>query len=271
MWGPYLVEPLDKVRIWSRATLDELRVLARQPGTGVRLVPGIEASRTPVEPPEWADQLDGFRMCEESELPEGFAAGWRFVAPLVDMPTYLTYLRKRLATAGVVINTRRVETLDEAAAVSPVVVNCSGIGAHDLVPDTDLMPIRGQLVVVENPGITEFFSEDTGPSDELLHIYPHGDNIILGGLATPDDWNLQPDPQAAAAIVARCADVDPRLREATVRGHRVGLRPTRSRVRVEKTVINGTTVIHNYGHGGAGVTLSWGCAKDVSDLLTHLP
>jgi D-amino-acid oxidase len=267
MWGPYLVEPLDKVRIWSRTTLEELRALARQPATGVRLVPGIEASRKPVNPPEWADQLDGFHMCQDGELPKGFATAWRFVAPLVDMPTYLTYLRQRLTSAGVVVDSRRIGTLDEAAAASAVVVNCAGIGARDLVPDTDLTPIRGQLVVVENPGITEFFSEDTGPSEELLHIYPHGDTAVLGGLATPGDWNLQPDPDVAAAMVARCADINPRLRDMPVLGHRVGLRPTRPRVRVEQTVVNGTAVIHNYGHGGAGVTLSWGCAKDVIDMV----
>jgi D-amino-acid oxidase len=53
MWGPYLVEPLDKVRVWSRPTLDVLRKLATRPDTGVRLVAGIEASRMPAELPEW--------------------------------------------------------------------------------------------------------------------------------------------------------------------------------------------------------------------------
>jgi len=267
MWGPYLVEPLDKVRIWSRQTLDELRKLASLPDTGVRLVAGIEASRTPAEPPEWADQLDGFRMCQDSELPKGFATGWRFAAPLVDMPVYLAYLRGRLARAGVVVEARRVDSLDEAAVASRIVVNCSGIGARELVPDPGLTAIRGQLVVVENPGITEFFAEDTGLSEDLLHIYPHGDAVVLGGLAVPDDWDLQVDPAVAAAIVARCAEVHLRLRDAPVLGHRVGLRPTRVCVRVERTVVGDTPVVHNYGHGGAGVTLSWGCATEVGDLL----
>lgn len=266
MWGPYLVEPADKVRTWSGRTLAELRRLATTPGTGIRFVPGIEASRTSVPPPEWGDQLDGFRMCQPDELPDGFATGWRFVAPLVDMPVYLDYLTQRLATAGGTVEIHRVKDLREVAGEAPVVVNCTGIGARDLVPDPEVTAIRGQLVVVENPGLTEFFAEDTGPVPDLLNIYPHGDTVILGGLAAPDDYRLQPDPSVAAAIMERCAAVEPRLGSARILDHRVGLRPTRPEVRVEAERVNGITVIHNYGHGGAGVTLSWGCASDVVEL-----
>jgi D-amino-acid oxidase len=266
MWGPYLVEPLDKVRLWSRHTLRELRRLAAAADTGVRLVPGIEASRTPVTPPEWGDQLDGFRMCGPSDLPDGFATGWRFIAPLVDMPTYLAYLKRRLTAAGGIIEIRRVNDLGEATEMAPVVANCTGIGARHLVPDPELTAIRGQLVVVENPGITEFFTEDTGLSPDLLHIYPHGDTVVVGGLAVSGDYDLQADPGVATAIVTRCAAVDPRLRGVRVLDHRVGLRPTRPQVRVEAQRVNGTLLIHNYGHGGAGVTLSWGCATEVAEL-----
>jgi D-amino-acid oxidase len=267
MWGPYLVEPVDKVRAWSGRTLEELRRLATAPDTGVRFVPGIEASRRPVAPPEWGDQLDGYRMCQPGELPDGFATGWRFTAPLVDMSRYLTYLMRQLAVAGGAIEIRRVSDLGEAAEAAPVVVNCTGIGARELVPDPELTAIRGQLVVVENPGITEFFTEDTGPVPDLLNIYPHGDTVVLGGLAAPGDYSLQPDPDVATAIVARCVAVEPRLRAARALDHRGGLRPTRPRVRVETQQVNGTTLVHNYGHGGAGVTLSWGCAMEVAERV----
>jgi D-amino-acid oxidase len=266
MWGPYLVEPIDRVRVWSARTLQALRQLAGDPATGVRLTSGIEASRTPVDPPEWADQLDGFRMCQPDELPDGFATGWRFTAPLIDMPTYLDYLEHRFAAAGGISEIRRIESLTEAAEAAQIVVNCTGMGARDLVPDPDLTPTRGQLVVVENPGITEFFSEDTGLSTELLHFAPHGKTVILGGVAQPGEWSRQPDPATAAAILARCAKIEPRLRNARVLHHRVGLRPTRPYVRVDTQQLNGSRVIHNYGHGGAGVTLSWGCAKDVATI-----
>jgi D-amino-acid oxidase len=267
MWGPYLVEPLDRVAVWSQRTLATLRQLAQNAETGVRLVAGAEASRTPVPPPDWGNQLDGFRLCQPSELPEGFATGWRFVAPLVDMPTYLGYLLRRAMESEVDVELRPVQSLDEASTVAPVVVNCTGIGARHLVPDSSLTPIRGQLVVVENPGIAEFFSEDTGLSPELTHFYPFGDTVVLGGLAEEGAWSLEPDPAVAAGILKRCGEVEPRLRAAQVVEHRVGLRPTRPQVRVEEERVGALRIIHNYGHGGAGVTLSWGCATEAAEMV----
>ncbi len=266
MWGPYHVEPFEQVQAWGAATLDVLRRLADEPGTGVRIVSGVEAAREPADPPAWAARLDGFRICGADELPAGFAAGWRYTAPLVDMPIYLAYLRQRLSDAGGRIERRKVTVLSEATSGAAVVVNCAGMGARELVPDPDLFPIRGQLVVVENPGLTEFFSEDTGASPDLLHYYPHGDTVVLGGTAQPNVWRREPDPEIASAIVRRCAEVEPRLRKARIIAHRVGLRPTRARVCVENQALDGTRIVHNYGHGGAGVTLSWGCAAEAAAL-----
>ena len=49
---------------------------------------------------------------------------------------------------------------------------------------------------------------------------------------------------------------------------RVGLRPGRPEVRLETdTVPDGRPVVHNYGHGGSGYILSWGCAHEVADLV----
>ncbi|MFI6758824.1 FAD-dependent oxidoreductase [Micromonospora sp. NPDC050417] len=199
-------------------------------------------------------------------MPPGFSTGWRYTAPIVDMPIYLGYLQQRLLSAGATIEIREVGSLADVVALAPVVVVCAGMGARDLVPDPGLNPIRGQLVVVENPGITEFFSEDTGLSPDLLHFYPHGDTLVLGGTAEPGVWDRTADPSIAASIIDRCAEVEPRIRGAQVIGHRVGLLPTRSAVRVEEQQLDGTRVIYNYGHGGAGVMLSWGCAAEATAL-----
>ncbi|MFI5754225.1 FAD-dependent oxidoreductase [Streptomyces sp. NPDC051569] len=268
MWGPYLVEPKDKVDQWGGRSLEIFRKLAEDPTTGVRLASGIEASRTAEVPPDWAATLPGFRPCEPPELPAGFTAGYRFTVPLIDMPVYLDHLLRRLRAAGGKVEQQRLASLVDAGPASAV-VNCTGLGARDLAGDSALRPIRGQHVVVTNPGLTDFFSEDTGSSPDLLCFYPHGDTVVLGGTAVDSEGELDSDDRAAAGILARCAEVEPRLAQSRVLEHRIGARPTRATVRVEaEQGERGTVVVHNYGHGGAGVTLSWGCAEEVARLAS---
>jgi D-amino-acid oxidase len=268
MWGPYLVEPRDRVQIWASHTLRILTSLARTPGTGVRLTPGIEASRTITQPPEFLEMLDNVHTCQPGELPPGFVTGWRYTVPLIDMDLYLPYLQDRLTAAGGTIRQHTVTDLAETARHAPVVVNAAGLGARDLAGDASLVPIRGQLVVMDNPGITEFFTEDTGWSPDLLHLYPHGDRLILGGVAQEGNWDLQPSRETAEAIIRRCASIDPRIAGLPIRGHRVGLRPTRPAIRCEvDSAVSDYHLLHNYGHGGAGVSLSWGCAAEIAELV----
>jgi D-amino-acid oxidase len=146
-------------------------------------------------------------------------------------------------------------------------VNCTGVAARRFVPDETVRPVRGQHVIVANPGLTEFFVEET-EATSWVSYFPHGDRVVLGGVAGDGDWSFTPDPATAAAIVAWCAEVEPRLAGAPVLEHRVGLRPGRPSVRVEEQRVNGTRWIHNYGHGGMGVTLSWGCARDVAAMVS---
>ncbi|WP_329133272.1 FAD-dependent oxidoreductase [Streptomyces sp. NBC_01476] len=243
------------------------RTLADDPSAGVRITPGIEASRHTGTPPDWATTLPGFLPCTPAALPPSFTTGYRFEVPLVDMPVYLAHLHTRLIATGATIAKGKVTDLDDPR-LGPVVVNCAGLGSRQLANDSTLRPIRGQHVIVTNPGITEFFSEDTGTSPDLLCIYPHGDTVVLGGTAVDGREDLNPDPAAADAILSRCTAVEPRLAGARVLAHRVGVRPTRAVVRVEvEERPSGRTVLHNYGHGGAGVTLSWGCARDIQRLL----
>jgi D-amino-acid oxidase len=54
------------------------------------------------------------------------------------------------------------------------------------------------------------------------------------------------------------------------RPYLAGVRPFRKvsyRLEVDPNVIPGKLVVHNYGHGGAGITMSWGCAEIVSDIV----
>jgi D-amino-acid oxidase len=264
LWGPWLAEPAHRALPWAECGLRTLTALATCPGTGVNLVAGRDVSMIEHEPPSWFSLLADARPCSANELPAGYTYGTWYTAPLVDMPIHLAYLVERLLAAGGAIERSPVSTLDGATALAPVVVNCTGLGARTLADDQQLYPVRGQHLIVSNPGITEFLEVDTGDSIDLIAIYPHGHHVVLGGTAEPRSWDREPNRATAEAILARCAAVEPRLRDADVLGHRVGLRPTRPQVRLEsETHPDGARVIHNYGHGGAGVSLAWGCAAEV--------
>jgi D-amino-acid oxidase len=267
-WGPHLISDQPEVTRWGRETLAVLRELAKDEDTGVRVPAGVEATRWPSVPPPWSADLGDISMVGPEALPPGFVFGWRHRTPIVDMPVYLRYLTTRLERAGVVPERRRITSLSEAGAEADTVINCTGMGARELVGDADLVPIRGQVVICANPGLTEFFCEDPGRVEDLTYMFPHGDTVLLGGQAVPGDESREIDPGAADAILARCTAIEPRLAGATVLEHRVGFRPSRPAVRLEAAPLGTGAVVHNYGHGGSGVTLSWGCADEVTRLLT---
>ncbi len=268
IWDPIYANH-DDVPRWSAQTYEVLCALHRAGRPEVRLVDGVEASRHPITSPVWATALPGFRECAPAELPPGFCSGWCYRAPIVDMPSYLRYLERRLMAAGTVVSPTRLESLDEALDAARVVVNCSGIGARDLVPDPEVVPVRGQLVAVRNPGVSQFFAEHTDELDEMTYLLPQGEVLLLGGSADKDIDDPVPDPAVARGIIERCAGVVPAVAHAQVLGHRVGIRPQRERVRVERIDAgDGHVLVHNYGHSGAGVSLSWGCAETVAHLLS---
>ena len=271
IWGPHLVGMDERVARWGRVTLATLYELAADPAAGVRLANGMAVSATrPDDPFDWITALGDARPCDPAELPPGYATGWRLAAPIVSMPVYLGYLLARLDRAGGRLREVRFASLREAAGLTAagVIVNCSGIGAHALVPDGQVTPVRGQIVIAENPGISEFFIGVRQEPDGVSYYFPHGDVVVLGGTEDAGDWSLEPDPATAARILDGCAAIEPRLRGATIMAHRVGLRPVRPSVRLEAERLDGgRLLVHNYGHGGAGVTLSWGCALDVAAVV----
>ena len=275
VWGPVMTGPAGRCREWARTSLEVLRELEADPAAGVRSVTGQNVSRVPAEPPDWLDLLDNARLYRDDELPPGFVSGWRYTAPLVNMPVHLEYLRARLEAAGGRIDVNPVTSLAEvtggangsngAGDEAPVVINCSGVAARNLVPDPDVTPVRGQVVVIANPGIEEFYIDHSPASPDVIYMFPHGNTVVLGGTVAPDDWDTAPRPEVAERIMRDCAAVDPRVLGAPVLEHRVGLRPYRPEVRLEAEPLAGGRVLwHNYGHGGGGVTLSWGCALEIA-------
>ncbi|MFE2598638.1 FAD-dependent oxidoreductase [Streptomyces sp. NPDC059396] len=268
LFWPYRIEPERQVGTWLERSLGHYERLARRPDeTGVRIVSGLMAD-TPLDSlGPWASRVPGLREARTDELPGGFGQALRAAVPLIDMPVHLRYLKERLRAAGGTVERRSITGFGEPAGRAPVVVDCTGIGARLLVADASLYPVRGQVVVVENPGIDEWFVVPAPGSADLTYVMPQPYGVLLGGSATDHSWDLRPDPAEAGAIVARCARIHPALSGARVLEHRVGLRPARPRVRLEaETLPGGARLVHNYGHGGAGVTVAWGCAEDAARL-----
>jgi D-amino-acid oxidase len=266
LWYPYKAYPEDLVLLWGKRTLKVFEDLAHVPESGVLMREGVELWHEKVPDPWWADAVPTVRRCAEDELPPGYRDGHAFVAPVVEMPVYLRYLLDRFARAGGEVERRAIPTLEDAGEAR-VVVNCAGLGARQLVGDSSMEPIRGQIVRVRNPGLERFMLDEENP-EGVTYIVPRSDDCILGGTAEEGAWDIEPDPETAAGILRRCEALEPRLAGAEVLEHKAGLRPGRPEIRLEREdAAHGTPRIHNYGHGGSGITLSWGCAEETLQLV----
>ena len=215
--------------------------------------------RSPEARPWWASAVPSLEAA--TTLPAGYAAGWSAQVPVAEMPVYLGWLRTRVEELGGTVTRMALSALPDQAEV---VVNASGLGSRLLGADDSVVPVRGQVVVVEQVGLEEWWLDSAGPT----YVVPRGRDIVVGGTDQEGAWDRRPDEAVAREILARATALVPQLKRAQVLRHRVGLRPARPAVRLEeRTGVRGNRVIHCYGHGGAGVTLSWGCAAEVTTLV----
>lgn len=263
LWFPYHVEPRERVVGWGLEALARFRDLVDEPAAGVRMAEGLLVERGAPDR-WWTRGVDGWRDAVAAELPPGASGGVVARVPLVTMPVFLPWLEGRCRAAGVVLEERRVDDL--AAVASDVVVVAAGLLSGRLVGDGTGRPSRGQVALLSNPGLDHWLVDDGHP-DGMVYVLPHPGWVVCGGTDVEGSWDLDPDPQVHGAIVARARAAVPALRDAEVLGARVGLRPLAPAVRLERTTVGGRQVVTNYGHGGAGVTLSWGCAAEVARLL----
>lgn len=256
LWYPYRALPQDRVTEWSARTYAVLADLAvTDPGCGVRMLSGTEVMAWPTADPWWRSAVPS--LSRVAAPPAGYADGWSFVSPVVDMPAYLDWLAARVVDLGGSITRLSLGALPAGDDV--VVVNCSGLGARLLGNDSSVIPVRGQVVYVEQLGLDAWWLDAAGPT----YVIPRVDEIVVGGTDEVGDWSRTASPEVARSILERASVLVPELASARVLRHKVGLRPARPEVRLERE----GNVVHCYGHGGAGVTLSWGCADEVVGLV----
>jgi len=271
VWFPTHVGPPERVVSWGQRTYDVLQAQALAGDVpGVLMRETLVLGREPMGRPDWVDAVGDVRPASVTELPPGYHYGLRFTVPLVEMPLYLPWLQQQIQDMGGVFTTRHITSLTELMDHDPdAVVNCSGLAARSLVGDASVYPVRGQIVRVANPGLTLSVRDEHHP-DGRAYVHPRGADCILGGTLEENNWDTKVDLSAAASILRRCLDIVPQLVNPTVLEHIVGLRPGRPAVRLEEdTTGRGPRIVHNYGHGGSGITLSWGCAEDVVALLNR--
>jgi D-amino-acid oxidase len=278
IWYPYDAGPADKVIAWALETYRLLVDLSQDAQTGVSMIELRTFSRAgEIQIPDWAHALGAkllsdvaTALCAVPNRPQAggyrFKSGFTLNVPLMDTTIYLDYLAKRFAAAGGSIKASvHFERLEDVDGAFDLVINCAGIGAKTLVQDANLEPHRGQVAIV--PKIDNLSSAIVSDDAPLMYAIPRANDCVFGGTnELSEDRHV--DPAATARIVAECSRVL-NIDAPRVLTERVGLRPFRkSGVRLERGKLrDGRAVIHNYGHGGAGFTLSWGCAHEVDDLV----
>jgi len=178
--------------------------------------------------------------------------------PLIETQIFLPWLMLELRKMDVTLEKKAISSFDEIAGAD-LIINCSALGAQQLCNDHEIIPVRGQVCLLAPKKIFSIFLDNELP----LYIVPRKDAIIIGGTYEPGVTEDVTDAPTVDRLLANAFEVFPELRDQERLGSWAGLRPYRPLVRVEKQ----HHVIHNYGHGGSGFTLAWGCAAEVASLV----
>jgi D-amino-acid oxidase len=266
VWFPYRAGPPDRVAAWGARTRAWLEEIAAIPAAGVDVLDGYEITADEGMTPPIPWWAAGVEVSRAPAPVTGTPLAWRFRAPRVEPARFLPWITSRLRA-----RVERRPVIDIAAEPGDAVVNCTGLGARELVGDDLLHPLLGQVVIAACGGVdrTVTVSDDRDP-DAVFYIVPRRDELVLGGVSRP--WPpgapAEVDPAVTARILGQARAYGFAI--GPVRDVRVGLRPYRLEVRLERDPVH-PSVIHNYGHGGAGYTLSRGCAEEVAAIVEAGP
>ncbi|KAM7212575.1 D-aspartate oxidase [Rhypophila decipiens] len=248
-----------------------------------------------------ASGVRGFRrdpaIIAERRVDQNYGAvdAYEHLAPIIDTDVSMAFLMKLVVSKGAKMVTRTIsgDLLNQEAQLraefnADVIINATGLAGTELAGDDSCYPIRGGLIRVVNDG-SDFPKLDAAltitadavhDSSEIVFLVPRNDNILLiGGIAESheDQLDLTLDSPILKRMRARCEAFLPDLKKAKLDPAyplAQGLRPFRQRnVRVERelrpqpSASTPSRIVHSYGQGGAGWSLSFGCAGDVAALV----
>ncbi|XP_055608509.1 D-aspartate oxidase-like [Uranotaenia lowii] len=289
LWGPYYCgkTPDHKIVQWSSAThrfFHELWKNGLAARIGISLQPCVRLTTDPAgyQDPCWKDIVFGCSKLSRQELDRlsfehgrPYTGGYQFATFTCEPTGLLPYLFNRFVNVGGKFVQAKVDSLDGVSSLQgrrvDMIVNCTGLGSLEMLGDREVLPIRGQVARVVAPWLFEIVLDD---SDDGNYVIPNTETVVLGGTHQMNDFNRTRNLEDSKFILDGCERMMPSLKRATKIKEWVGLRPGRSSVRLELEHVKAgnqtVPVIHNYGHGGCGVTLCWGCGNEVLELSKGL-
>jgi len=287
-WKPFLASktPIDSIHRWAKVTHDYVySILATDPQAlthGIRTQHGVSLSiYADAKDPFWHDIVYDYHRLNQKDLqryPASVKSGFGFTSIYIEGSKFLPRLYKRFKDLGGTMLQREIHSFEELYNEYDVIINCAGLANRFLLDDKNVFPIRGQLIRAKAPWVNEFciMNEPSVDNPNLnTYILPNQHFVVLGGTQYENDWNINPTVKDKQWIIESTKKLMPNLEFAEHICDCVGLRPGRTSIRVEREDINYTKdkkikMIHNYGHGGSGLTLFWGCAQDVLMMFTQI-
>ncbi|XP_037037136.1 D-aspartate oxidase-like isoform X2 [Bradysia coprophila] len=297
---------LDNLKRRCLVSFHRFNTLADNPETGVRMCKSNLFFGRPIQScpaqtrklAEIKETLPGFRhdikIVEElgANPDYGIVDSYCHLAPIIDSDQYMDWLINYLKSRdNIKFFTREIKgnlLAQECELLTyyeaDMIVNCTGINAKELVGDDTVFSLRGAYFRMINDGskfrkINEamMVTLDGEESNDMIFIVPRNNNtVILGAIGEREvldlNINLENYPPLKKMLERDLAfypdlkngEFDPDYPIA------IGIRPfRRTHVQLGRERKD-SRIVHNYGHGDSGYTLSFGCAEDVADIIDEM-